>query len=118
MFTIIGNKNFTEYVSSVSISISITDPMPTASLHVEDPNSLLSLDAELPIILWDDAADPIDGVQTIPSVNLVIDPTFDSGGANYGTGGDTPGAVSFASSSASFVYSNSDGLSFAYQDIL
>lgn len=83
MYTIIGMRDMTDYISptnepngstqsgGITYSATLSDPATTWDFVVDDVNQTLSIQNFQPVIVWDENVPPLGGVAMIPSMNFV-----------------------------------------------
>src|SRR5260221_138734 len=112
VWTIIGGKNMTSYVrhDNFALDLGVSDNMPTCALEVKDVGSQINFTFNQQVQLWDEFVGPyytLSGraVQTLPTLNQLIDPSFVNSGASYTAGGVNSALVAFSSSNCNITFS-------------
>jgi len=115
MWTVINNIDRSDNVmiDSATVDLAMGDTLSTASLRVKDPGSQIPLAIGQTVMIWDETALPDSSSQTVPALNLIIDPSFAFGGANYVTSGTNAGIITFPSFSALWTFNNQTGSTIA-----
>lgn len=113
MWIIINNQDMTGLIhpGNIDLSLSLGDPLATLSFEVIDTTSSLSLDFYQNVMVWDENAFPDftsggRAISTVPTLNLVIDPSFVGPGTSFTKGGTYPGIITITFTNAAFVFSN------------
>lgn len=105
-----GNIHFTNF----ELDMALSDPLPVLTFELIDINSTINLDFNQNIMLWDENAAPdhtINGVtiQSVPTVNVIADGSFNNAGFYWTIGGVNHAIGSIGSNKVTFTFSNTTG---------
>ncbi len=113
-WTVINNQDQSGNIhpANFELNMALSDPLTTVSFELEDITSSIALDFNQSVMIWDENAQPdhaVNGVpiQCVPTLNLVVDPTFYfNPTTSFTKGGTYPATITITTSNAAFVFSN------------